>query len=774
MNAVFRYLGLTGVVLVLLLLTRDALRDEPRVPPPVLPEVHHSGFPLPLEGLGEPTLTLIGESGWTMFDDIELPDGEIVRRARWRIDGIDPAPEGDGVVIHDAVLRSLEAAAPFVVRSPRMWVPTVPGAAGPQPDRTRHWQLAAPFIEVEQLFDGRAATIRSESAELDPVDNRMLGHGPFELLSGSLKLEGSELRFDPQTRRVDFSPQDGLVSWVLTRDAESGAVRGDSDGRGFLMPAGEGRAQVRFEDSEQVRTFLPSQSGGGELRTRDLDLLLAAGAAGEWLPMRAYATGPTRWRDAARLLVGGDATLDFDSSGDPGSIEVGGPVRVFPGEGQLDSATADGGAWFDPSHEAVYLYGGFTAQRGSNAVRGGWARLEGGRIRAGGGIWAFGEEGIAHADNLREVGEGEWLADGEAVFFPASAALDEVGAPRILFLENGDFETDTGFRAVGRHEGEQVTMQGQALRSRVHGDGRRTHADGALQLERGDLKISAERLRQVGPEQLQLYGEPLLGQAPLEQGTATLRAGRADWNAGELTLRRAPQLTAPAAALGLAGEPVAIDAREMVRDAAGAWLLSGEVVFSGALLGNGEEARWSPEGRFALESFSGDATLEGERLDGTRFRGVAPRMLLEPDGRFLLDGGAVVRLQRAVDELPSELRGVHVEGDLDSAWAEGFASFVTPLGDGAGNRIELERVGSGERDFDLHLIGDARLAQDGLTASGARIDYAAAHGEVTVYAGDETKAVIELADGRRATGTRLLYNPTSRTFAGDDLRLERP
>lgn len=775
MNSVLRYLGIAGVVLVALLLVRDALRDQAPLPAPELPQIDHEGFPLPLEGLGTPTLTLIGESGWTLFDEIEGEDGTVNRVARWRVDGVDPAPDGDGVAIRDAVLRSLDPDSPLLVRSPLLWIPTEPGGAGPQPDRTRRWQLTAPVIEVADLFDGRAAVIRSESAELDAENNRMFGHGPFELLSGSLRLTGSELRYAPSTQRVDFSPHEGAVRWWLDRGDEGGTVRGDSDGDGFLAPAGEGRAQVRFEAARQVRTFLPTEGGGsGELRTRDLDLLLASGSSGEWQPIRAYAAGPTRWQDPGRLLAGGDSTLEFDGSGDPSSLDLEGPVRLFPGEGALDWATAVGGAWFDPSREAVYLHGGFTAQRGGNAVRGGWARLEGGRIRAGGGIWAWGEDGLARADTLREVGEGEWLAEGNAVFHPASPTLDEVGAPRILMLENGDFETDTGFRALAMQDGVPVTMTGLALRSRVRGDERRTHADGGLVVEKAGMRLTAERMRQVGPEQLQLFGAPVRGEATLDEGAATLRAGRADWSSGELTLRRAPRLQAPAAALGLVGEQVTVDAAEMARAVDGAWHLSGQVALSGDLRGSGDEARWSPDGRFELASWSDVAALEGARLDGTVFAGEATRMVLEPDGRFELDGRAWVRLQRAEDAVASELRGEHVEGDLDAAFAEGFANFTTAEGSGAAFRIELERVGAGERDYDLHLIGDARLEQDGMIATGRRIDYAAASGDVEVLGAVDRRAVILLADGRRASGTRLRYNPALRLFSGDDLRIERP
>ena len=43
--------------------------------------------------LGEVELTLVGESGWTMFDDVELEDGTISRTPRWHVTGLDPADE---------------------------------------------------------------------------------------------------------------------------------------------------------------------------------------------------------------------------------------------------------------------------------------------------------------------------------------------------------------------------------------------------------------------------------------------------------------------------------------------------------------------------------------------------------------------------------------------------------------------------------------------------------------------------------------------------------
>jgi len=768
----FRILGVVGIVLTVLLLTRDVLRHRDTPEPLPIAAPPHEGFPIPLDDLGEVELTMIGASGWTVFDDLVLEDGTISRTPRWKITGMNPAPDNGGILVTDAVLDSLTADRNgFVLRTPRLWIPTVAGPAGPTPDKTKRWLLDAPVIEVAEMFEGRAARIESETAELDPSDDKVYGGGHFVLNSGSLQLEGSKLLFDPRTRRVDFSPHEGVVSWRLEHP-DGGSVSGSSDGGGFMEPVGLDLARVRFDAAEEVITKLDTS---GELRTRDLDLLLASGAGDSWVPLRADAAAPTRWQDADRLLIGRASALEFDAQGEPRSFEIDGPVRVFPGDGSFDWATARGGAWFDPGRESVYLHGGFAAQRETNLIQGGWARLESGRLRAGGGIWAIGEQGTARAQTLRELPDGRWLAEQEARFYPTDAQLQEIVAPSIAFDENGEFEIVDGFLATGVQEGKPAIFSGRELRSRVVGEGRRTHADGTLKIVRAGVSLYAERMRQVGAEQLQLFGEPLHGTLELDEGEAQIECGRADWRAGALNLRRAPQMTAPAAALGLAGKEVELRATEMTRDAAGAWSLMESVEFTGDLIGSADEAHWTPGAQIALISWSGIATLSGERLDGTRFHAEAGNLSLSETGRFLLDKNALVRLRRSTDTMESVLRGERVEGDLESGYAAGGASIKSPEGNGSAQRVEWNRVGPAEdQRYDLRLIGTAQLSREGMAAQGDRIEFDSETGDLIVAGRPDRPAIIELADGQRATGTLLRYNEQLRTFSGGDIRLTRP
>jgi hypothetical protein len=771
-TSLLRILGIFGIVVTMLLLVRDVLRHRDIPEPLPIAAAPHDGFPIPLADLGQVELTMVGASGWTVFDDVVLEDGSISRRPRWKITGMNPKPDSSGILVSDAILESRSPDSKgFVLRTPRLWIPTVAGPSGPTPDKTKRWLLDAPVIEVAEMFEGRAARIESESAELDPRDDKVYGGGHFVLNSGSLRLEGSELLFDPRSQRVDFSPHEGAVSWRLEHP-DGGAVSGRSDGGGFMEPVGPDLARVRFDAAEEVVTSLGESS---ELRTRDLDLLLASGAGDSWVPLRADAAAPTRWQDADRLLIGRASALEFDAQGEPRSLEVGGPVRVFPGDGSFDWATARGGAWFDPSRESVYLHGGFAAQRGASLIQGGWARLESGRLRAGGGIWAIGAQGTARAQSLRELPNGRWLAEQEARFYPTDSQLQEIVAPSIAFDENGDVEIVDGFLATGIQEGKPAIFSGQQLRSRVVGEGRRSHADGDLKIERAGVSLHAERMRQVGAEQLQLFGDPLHGTLRLENGEAQIECGRADWRAGALTMRRAPRMTAPAAALGLAGTEVQLRATEMTLDADGGWALMEKVEFTGDLVGSADEAHWTPGKQISLISWAGIATFTGERLDGTRFHAEAGTLNLSEAGRFLLDKNALVRLRRSTDSVESVLRGDHVEGDLDSGSATGGASIESPEGNGSAQRIEWRRVGAVEEQrYDLHLIGAARLSRDGMSAQGDRIDFDSATGDLIVAGRPDRPAVIELADGQRATGTQLRYNERLRTFSGGQIRLTSP
>ena len=90
MTALFRILGVVGIVLTILLLTRDVFRHRDTREPLPIASPPHAGFPIPLDDLGEVELTMIGASGWTVFDDLVLDDGTISRTPRWRITGMNP------------------------------------------------------------------------------------------------------------------------------------------------------------------------------------------------------------------------------------------------------------------------------------------------------------------------------------------------------------------------------------------------------------------------------------------------------------------------------------------------------------------------------------------------------------------------------------------------------------------------------------------------------------------------------------------------------------
>lgn len=307
----------------------------------------------------------------------------------------------------------------------------------------------------------------------------------------------------------------------------------------------------------------------------------------------------------------------------------------------------------------------------------------------------------------------------------------------------------------------------------VNADERRLEASGGVVYEEPGLTLQADAMEQLEAERFRLDGAPGVATMDLEGGGQAVAHFRRAFHDGvALRVEGAPQLTVPAATLGLAGAEVRLTARTVTRDhASGAWTLDQDVRVAGALEALADRVTWSPANGLRLERRSAAPTASGTLTDGRAFSATARDLAVDAERAVLLEGDAVARLAEA-DGRVHVLTAERARLGQTDGFAEGRARFDSPLGRGSGQRAEW-RSTDGRLTW-MKIVGEAALVAQGVSADGAAIEVDDLTGDWFIT-GDATRAAhIVQEGGRELRADWLRYNARTHLLESGPVRLEQP
>ena len=799
MNRGLRLLGITGAAITLLWVAVDLQRhaDESaslgagnEKPPP--------GFRQRMRGLGWTEISFKGHVEMEAEKRYPQEDGSVVVMPSYKVTGTDPLPLGEGMRLGESIIRSPDDDADdqkntsFVVTSPSAWIPLVQGQERFAFDMDRLWQLEDPVFEMEDFHKGSPLRIETAHADLDPKTDQIFGRGPFLLVSGDLRLEGSDIFFDPATSRVEFQPLDGALSWRI-RDQHGAVFKGTSDGPGSFSETSEEGFSLEFHAKEQARTVFPTESVmPGVLLTRDMTLHLVPSEEGNWQPSGANALGPTLWKGDTLTMTGANSEVVWKTDGDLDFLTVLGPVTVTPLDDSFDWASATGFARFRPKSEVVRLEENVKAKHSRGLLTGDWAELGPTQWEVGGSVIADGDEGIASGDLLHTDRKGNWTLSGAAEVQPQEGQVDWVRSPEIHFNEKGRVFTDVGFTLQATVDELPLFASGDHLdskleRGRSTGDEqvRRTSADGNLYVRHQGRELRGAELEQTGEKSFRLLGDlgtktRVTGHAIVNETPVALDCGRLSWNGTEVTIEDDPLIEVDAATLGLQGDVIQIRARKILQhEAEGYWELRDDVTLSGALEGIADRVLWTPGKQLQFFSEGRDrngtdklAFMRGTLSDGRVMQARGEHIEYAEQGILSVHNQAYLSMQRPTDTGPNELWGDNVELGETSGWAIGNARFQTPESHGSAHRIDWTRY---PNLGDLVILEeDAVIARGNILASGPHLEVDTRVGTITSIGAENLPAKLRAEDGRTAVGDWLRYHLDSGRFESRGARFESP
>ncbi len=800
MNRGLRYLGTGGAILTVLLVAIDlqrhatesaAISKSQETPPP--------GFRQRLRGLGWTEISFQGHVEMEAENRYPQADGRTIAIPSYQVVGTNPVPQRGGMQLLEAKIHSLDSTHPeiakhtdFSVEAPSAWIPLEKNQRRFAFDMERLWQLESPTYSMPNFHQGRALSIATQHADLDPVSNQVFGRGPFALTSGDLRLEGADIFFDPATSRVEFQPRNGALRWSIR--SRGGAVfQGSCDGPGSFFPSADGGYQLEFHAVEEVSTIFPQNSSmPGTLLTRDMVLHLLPAGDGSWRPDSAYAMGPTDWQGSVLQMQGGDSEVQWSEEGALQQLTVHGPVEVRPQDGSFEWASADGMAVYDPATETVRLVDNIMAKHARGMLTGDWAELGPQMWQVGGSVMALGDEGLALGELLETDRQGQWMLQGNAEIHPQQGQIEWIRSPEIHFDERGRVFTDAGFSLRAEFDGAPLIASGRHLDSRLQGGRsasdppvRRTDAHGQLQVQHLDRTLSGEVLEQTGARAFRLMGDSsqglrVHGQARMDAIPVELECGRLSWDGREVTVELEPILRVPAASLHLAGEWVEVRARQILQHAEHrSWELRENVECSGALQGSASNAVWIPGQGLEMKAVGRAADgspnmvqLAGTLEDGRPFSLQALELTYSENGWLHLQNQAYLSVQEIDATAPSQLWAKTIEVSSQKGWAEGKAHFSADFGTGAARRMDWTRY-PGEGDF-LLLVDEAKLSGQGLQATGPHLEIDTRVGTITCIGAPNLPATLRMEDGRTAVGDWMRFFLESGRFESQGARFETP
>ncbi len=778
MNRALTWTGYAAAGAVVFALAADfaahaSTRSEPIVPAP-------AGFRQVLRGIGPVELGFVGRTVFVTDKREEAAaPGAAARVPAWRVEGDDPRPEGNGAAIaHTRIIapRS-ERGEPLTVEAPRAWVPLARAEGDLRLDMNREWRMTDPVLVLPGFAPGRSLTAAATGeAWLDPRKEAVRSPGRFVIEADDLKLVAAQFHYDAAAGVIRFAPWRGEVSWSL-RDASGRTFRGTCDGPGEAAPTADGGIELRLQGGALgVRAALPGGPGAPASQVLGQALTVIAAPAGVdgWLPRSAHVTGPVFLTDARLAFEGGAADLEWNEAGELRGLTVAGPASVRPWDASFAVATARGSARFDPATGLLRLDGRSLVVDPRGQVAADAAAWDGSQLRASGEVVALAAQGLARADALAAAPDGGLSARGDVRIFPADAPAEEVRAPAMTLDRAGLMRMDEGFRASGFRKGEAWSAEGGRALSRLLDDGqRRTDGSGGIVYRAPGLVVRADTMEQLDARRFRLDGAPATATMDLQGGgQAVARFRRAIHDDESLHIEGAPHLTVPAAAVGLSGADVELDARTVTRDhATGEWVFENDVRVAGALEAQADRVTWSPTVGMRLERRGRAPSAAGTLADGRAFSATAAEIAVDAAGALLLDGDAVARLVE-LDGRTHVLTAEREQLAATGGFAEGRARFDSPMGRASGLRADWRSADS--RIVWLKITGEAALAVDKARAEGAEIEMDEASGWMSVTGDAARAAHIVLEDGREVRADWLRYNVRSKLLESGPTRFEAP
>lgn len=773
----------TGIAIAAVVATAMALDlvDHASAPRgPVLPRPE--GFHMNLRGLGPLELAFAGRVQLvTDRREEEESGGGATRVPRWQVLGNDPTPEGAGMSIRDTHIEAMphegESAAPIAADTPRAWIALARDRGLLTLDMDRPWRLETPVLDLPGFRGGtRMRATAYGMAELHPRDQWVRARGRFRLDAENLSLEAADFRYDALTGRMEFAPWHERVDWSF-RDSSGAVLHGTSDAGGEIIPLEEGVLLLRFAEGPQgVRAELPSGKNlaPGWLFARSLDLRLAQRGEGTWTPRFALARGPLLISDPRLVFEGGDAELTWTSIGELTLASITGPVAARPWDASFQTATARDRANFDPLAGTLTLDGRAWVSDARGFFAADSLAWDGENLHGSGDLLAHTAQGTAFADQAMMSERSGIAAEGAVRLLPVNGMLNELSGPNLTLTPTSEARMEKGFLATGERESALWTISGERLVSRPDETGRpRVEADGSLHWSEPGLDIRADRFRQLDEEHFRLEGAPASAWMELKAGgraEATFR--RAELFENRLRIEGDPVLLLPAAALGLSGEPVRLQARSVERDmTTGAWLLEGSVRAEGSLRTQADRARWSPTEGLWIERSAAAPIVEGELADGRSFRGQGKKFGIDAENNLVLEGAAQGRLTDA-DGQTHEFWADRIRAGATGGEATGQVRAESPLGKGRGDQVVWTSVEG--HVVHIEVTGDAFLERADISARGKRIVVDEVTGWIESEGIPGQPAWLRWSDGREIQGEWLRYNSLSQLFESRSFRLDTP
>lgn len=741
-----RTLGSLTLGAALLWLVVDVIRN--------LPEQHVAlgpgpeGFPWPTRGLGEITLGMQGGFRLDLEDRLEREDGSSVRVPRMTVAGEDPRPEDEGMSVRQAVITSFGEGSrtgevQVIVEAPRAWVPMTRDADGTvRLDRDNAWLFREPVVRLPGLAGGQEFVLETDRAELDPLTNEIWCPGAFELTSAGLRFAGSGLRLDPRDESLRFGEDDGRVEWNLAL-AEGGQVRGFTDGGGSFEAVAPERHVLRLDSVEQCWFELPPESNmPGRLDTDGLVVRLRpqGGEAPQdrsWRPSAIDAPGRTLWSGSTHLLRGGSGAVGWSGDGALLGLLLDGPILARALDTGPGWHTASGGAHVDPRDGRLSLWDRVVARTVEGAVHADRAAVDRDqRVHAEGGLVLRTARGMSFAERLDSLPDAPGLVLEEVVGYPAAAEVDRIDAPRMEVRDGEALTIPTAFTVYGEQDGEAWSFTGERLVTRPEAVGApQAEARGGVRGRFGAATWSGDTLK-LREEHLTLLGAPALLEVPLEDGsTAFGRAERVTAQQGALRLQGKPRFDLPAAALGLGGDRVVIEARRVTRREDGSWLFEHDLRFSGACGGTALRAVWYPDGRFEIDRARDDENFTATLADGAEVEARARTIRGRTDGTARLEGDVEAWHRPAGATLRKHLRGSLAELREDGGFIQGDVVVDDGVFVARAQRATWTMAGS--EPGELILTGNARFEHPDGEGRAERVRY------------DPATSTAELFRGRR-------------------------
>lgn len=764
-----RLLGFAIVVTTLLMLGVDLLKhasDVDGVSAKAAPSP--AGFEHDLSGTGTITTAFSGRVTMIAEDVAPNDEGGSESIPRYRVEGDDPTPEQNGMLLTQSVIVSApKAENAFRVDAPEAWLPVDKNSSTLRFDFQQLWRLSKPVFFINSFGENSTLKIKSSVAKLDPKTNLVMADGFFTLDTGDLHLEGQSLTYDPSTARMDFTPYHGLLRWSI-RAANGQVIQGDCDGPGFFQDLRNGEFLLQLNSETSVRThFPPGNSIAGNIETPQLSLKLSQNSDGNWVPRIATLAQPTLWHGDSIQLRGADSTIGWGSDGYMSDILINGAVTIIPNNGAFIKTTAKDYAQLFANEDSVHLAGDVTIHRPDGSVKGRRAVFNEDLLTISGAVSVIGEQGTAVADAFTTDSDNNWALSGHAYLEPADEQISWLSADKLSLNNNGDIDASGNLSAQLIVAGKDAELacdtfssQPQDHFSAGKGLWRANNANGNVVLKTRDGVVSGDSLKQLGPNRFKVSSNNgAVSHGEINDGVRNVKFSSEEIYYSEemVSFEGSPQINVPVAELGLLRDVAILSARKIEYVLGSkSWRANENVLLQGAVEGYGQYVLIEPE-RFVIQG----GALRGETLcsvstvfeDKTQLVVEGEKMELTADNSIAINGDAYVK--RQLGDIIEWLRCDDILASKTNGSAKGQVRAIIDGCSASASALNWQR--KPESDV-FRFAGDSLLSHPQAEVSGSVIEFSPGLSTIVALSDEENSASIKRASGQSATGAWIKYN----------------